>query len=60
MESSSEAMRVHLSGAAHEQLVAEKSKLACTSRGVIDIKGKGECVLGYELPRCEIVTVLGR
>ena len=42
MESSSEAMRVHLSGAAHEQLVAEKSKLACTSRGVVDIKGKGE------------------
>ena len=42
MESSSEAMRAHLSGAAHEQLVAEKSKLACTSRGVVDIKGKGE------------------
>jgi class 3 adenylate cyclase len=41
MESSSEAMRIHLSGAAQEELVCEKSKLSLTSRGVIDIKGKG-------------------
>lgn len=42
MESSSEAMPIHLSGAAHAQLVEEKSTLATTSRGVVDIKGKGE------------------
>lgn len=41
MESSSEAMSIHLSGAAQEELVCEKSKLSLTSRGVIDIKGKG-------------------
>jgi len=41
MESSSEAMRIHLSGAAHTQLVQEKSTLATTSRGMTEIKGKG-------------------
>lgn len=41
MESSSEAMRIHLSGAAHTKLVEEKSTLATTSRGMTDIKGKG-------------------
>jgi hypothetical protein len=41
MESSSEAMRVHMSAAAQEQLVQEKSKMAVTSRGIVDVKGKG-------------------
>lgn len=41
MESSSEAMRIHMSGAAHAELVEEKSKLSTTSRGVIEVKGKG-------------------
>jgi class 3 adenylate cyclase len=41
MESSSEAMRIHLSGAAHARLVEEKSTLATASRGMVDIKGKG-------------------
>lgn len=43
MESSSEANKVHMSGAAHDELVAIKSTLKCTSRGVVDIKGKGTC-----------------
>jgi class 3 adenylate cyclase len=42
MESSSEAMRIHLSGAAHAQLVEEKSTIATTTRGTINIKGKGK------------------
>lgn len=41
MESSSEAMRVHMSAAAQEQLVQEKSKMTVTSRGIVDVKGKG-------------------
>jgi hypothetical protein len=41
MESSSEAMRIHMSAAAREQLMQEKSTLAVTSRGTIDVKGKG-------------------
>lgn len=41
MESSSEAMRIHMSAAAQEQLMQEKSSLAVTSRGMIDVKGKG-------------------
>ena len=42
MESNSVAGRVHLSGAAHARLVAEKCALPTKSRGVVDIKGKGE------------------
>ena len=34
-----------MSGAAHEELVEEKSSLTTTSRGVIEIKGKGVCPL---------------
>lgn len=44
MESSSEANKIHLSDAAYEELVQESSKLSCTSRGVIDVKGKGVSV----------------
>ena len=42
MESSSQANKVHASGAAYEELQREGSKLTLTSRGIIEVKGKGE------------------
>ena len=42
MESSSEAMKAHMSDAAHARLCEENSKLKTTPRGMIDVKGKGE------------------
>jgi hypothetical protein len=48
MESSSEEMRVHMSATAQEQLVLEKSKLTVTSRGIVDVKGKGAS--GHGMP----------
>jgi hypothetical protein len=42
MESSSEANKVHASAAAYEELQKEGNKLSIQSRGVIEVKGKGE------------------
>jgi hypothetical protein len=42
MESSSQVNKVHASGAAYEELQKEGTKLVLQSRGVIEVKGKGE------------------
>ncbi len=42
MESSSEANRLHASSAAYEELQKEGTKLSIQSRGIIEVKGKGE------------------
>ena len=59
MESSSEANKINISGAAYEELIKEKTKLTLTSRGIIEVKGKGKMETFWVTDRTTSTKIAG-